>query len=37
MLWVERGPTGFTARWLTPAERNELVQADLASGLQALA
>lgn len=37
VLWVERGAAGSTARWLTPAERDELVQADLASGLQTLA
>ncbi|WP_042374660.1 AAA family ATPase [Streptacidiphilus neutrinimicus] len=37
VLWVERGSAGSSARWLTPAERDELVQADLASGLQALA
>ncbi|MEV4015667.1 SMC family ATPase [Nonomuraea angiospora] len=37
VLWVEHGPTGSTARWLDPIERDELVQADLASGLQALA
>lgn len=36
VLWVQRDPAGSTARWLTSAERNELVQADLASGLQAL-
>ncbi|MDN3356839.1 SMC family ATPase [Actinomadura sp. DC4] len=37
VLWVEHGHTGSTARWLTAAERDELVQADLANGLQALA
>jgi exonuclease SbcC len=37
VLWVERGATGSRARWLTPAERDELVQADLVSGLQTLA
>ncbi|WP_199730232.1 P-loop NTPase family protein [Amycolatopsis panacis] len=37
VLWVERGAAGSTARWLTAAERDELVQADLASGLQRLA
>ncbi|WP_194923417.1 AAA family ATPase [Catenulispora pinisilvae] len=36
VLWVERAPTGSTARWLTQEERDELVQADLASGLQTL-
>jgi hypothetical protein len=33
----QRGAAGSTARWLTVAERDELVQADLASGLQRLA
>jgi exonuclease SbcC len=37
VLWVERGTTGSSARWLTPTQRDELVQADLASGLQSLA
>lgn len=37
VLWVQRSPAGSTARWLDPTERDELVQADLASGLQALA
>lgn len=37
VLWVQRGTAGSTARWLTPAERDELVQADLVSGLQTLA
>ncbi|MEU8795024.1 AAA family ATPase [Streptomyces sp. NPDC048643] len=36
VLWVERGTTGSSTRWLTPAERDDLVQADLASGLQTL-
>ncbi|MFE6050410.1 AAA family ATPase [Kitasatospora sp. NPDC056446] len=36
VLWVERSPAGSSARWLTPAERDELVQTDLASGLQTL-
>ncbi|MFD5922229.1 AAA family ATPase [Kitasatospora sp. NPDC058201] len=36
VLWVERTPVGSSARWLTTTERNELVQADLASGLQTL-
>ncbi|WP_435592118.1 AAA family ATPase [Nocardia sp. bgisy118] len=37
VLWVER-PTGGSsiARWLSADERDELVNADLASGLQAL-
>lgn len=37
VLWVERGPAGSTARWMTARERDELVQADVASGLQTLA
>ncbi|TXS66110.1 SMC family ATPase [Streptomyces sp. me109] len=37
VLWVERDATGSSTRWLTPAERDDLVQADLASGLQTLA
>ncbi|NUR63790.1 MAG: SMC family ATPase [Catenulispora sp.] len=37
VLWVKRTAAGSSARWLTPSERDELVQADLASGLQALA
>lgn len=37
VLWVEHGPTGSTARWLAPTERDNLVQTDLTSGLQALA
>ncbi|MFF7025950.1 AAA family ATPase [Streptomyces klenkii] len=37
VLWVERTTSGSRARWLTPAERDALVQADLASGLQTLA
>ncbi|MFG2432582.1 AAA family ATPase [Streptomyces sp. NPDC048590] len=37
VLWVERTTAGSSARWLTPAERDDLVQADLASGLQTLA
>ncbi|RBQ14483.1 SMC family ATPase [Spongiactinospora rosea] len=37
VLWVENGPAGSTARWMTQAERDELVQADLSSGLQTLA
>ncbi|MEV8327678.1 SMC family ATPase [Kitasatospora sp. NPDC056731] len=36
VLWVERSSAGSSARWLTPAERDELVQTDLASGLQTL-
>ncbi|PFX02163.1 Nuclease SbcCD subunit D [Nocardia farcinica] len=38
VLWVQREPGGAsTARWLTPAERDELVHADIANGLQTLA
>ncbi|WP_020663170.1 AAA family ATPase [Amycolatopsis benzoatilytica] len=37
VLWVERGPAGSLARWMTPPERDRLVQADVASGLQTLA
>ncbi|GAA3908985.1 hypothetical protein GCM10023084_71500 [Streptomyces lacrimifluminis] len=37
VLWVERTPAGSSAHWLTSAERDDLVQADLASGLQELA
>jgi exonuclease SbcC len=37
VLWVERSSAGSSARWLTSAERDELVQTDLASGLQTLA
>ncbi|MFD9124531.1 AAA family ATPase [Kitasatospora sp. NPDC059571] len=37
VLWVERTNAGSSARWLTPAERTELVQDDLANGLQILA
>ncbi|MEV6611879.1 SbcC/MukB-like Walker B domain-containing protein [Kutzneria sp. NPDC051319] len=37
VLWVQRGTAGSTVRWLNPVERDDLIQADLASGLQALA
>ncbi|WP_327742802.1 hypothetical protein OHO28_51525 [Streptomyces europaeiscabiei] len=37
VLWVERTPAGSSAHWLASAERDDLVQADLASGLQELA
>ncbi|WP_216588306.1 AAA family ATPase [Streptomyces brasiliscabiei] len=37
VLWVERTPAGSSAHWLTSTERDDLVQADLASGLQELA
>lgn len=36
VLWVRRETTGSTAHWLTPSERDELVNSDLISGLQAL-
>ncbi|WP_157121742.1 SbcC/MukB-like Walker B domain-containing protein [Nocardia miyunensis] len=36
VLWVQRETTGSTAHWLTAAERDELVNSDLTSGLQAL-
>ncbi|MFJ8955276.1 AAA family ATPase [Streptomyces sp. NPDC102381] len=36
VLWVERTATGSSVRRMTPAERDDLVQADLASGLQTL-
>ena len=32
-----RHAAGSSVRWLTPTERDELVRADLASGLQTLA
>lgn len=38
VLWVERAESaGSAARWLTPAQRDELVNSDVAGGLQALA
>lgn len=37
VLWVERTAVGSSARWLTPAERDDMVQGDLASGLHAQA
>lgn len=37
VLWVERTTAGSSARWLTPAERDDLMQADPASSLQTLA
>ncbi|MEU2032742.1 hypothetical protein [Nocardia amamiensis] len=37
VLRVERRAAGSTAGWLTLGERDELVQAYLASGLQTLA
>jgi DNA repair exonuclease SbcCD ATPase subunit len=33
VLWVERTAVGSSTRWLTPAERDDMVQDDLASGL----
>ena len=36
VLWVHKNSAGSSAKWLTPAEREELVQSDMASGLQSL-
>lgn len=36
VLLVKRTPAGSSAHWLTPQERDDLVHADLASGLQTL-
>ncbi|MBF6216190.1 SMC family ATPase [Nocardia puris] len=36
VLWIQRETTGSTARWLTAAERDELVNSDLTDGLQAM-
>lgn len=36
VLWAERTDTWFSTRWLIPAERDDCVQTDLASGLQTL-
>jgi DNA repair protein SbcC/Rad50 len=36
VLWVERRPEGSSARWLTAAERDNLVKEDVASGLLTL-
>jgi len=33
VLWVERTTAGSSARWLTPAERDDMAQDNLASGL----
>ncbi|MFH8443419.1 AAA family ATPase [Streptomyces sp. NPDC018026] len=37
VLWVERTAVGSSARWLTPAERDDMVQDDLTSGLHSQA
>jgi len=37
VLWVERTTTGSSARWLTPAERDDMAQNNLASGLHSQA
>jgi DNA repair protein SbcC/Rad50 len=36
VMWVERRPEGSSARWLTEAERDDLVREDVASGLLTL-
>lgn len=36
VMWVERRPEGSSARWLTAAERDDLVREDVASGLLTL-
>jgi exonuclease SbcC len=36
VMWVERNPEGSRARWLTAAERDELVREEVASGLLTL-
>jgi len=36
VLWVERGPTGSTARWLSPGERDRLVREEVTAGLLSL-
>jgi exonuclease SbcC len=36
VMWVERHPEGSRARWLTAAERDELVREEVASGLLTL-
>jgi hypothetical protein len=37
VLWVERTNAGSSTHWLTPADRDDTAQSDLASGLQSLA
>ncbi|MFE9688154.1 SbcC/MukB-like Walker B domain-containing protein, partial [Streptomyces sp. NPDC006285] len=37
VLWVERTTAGSSTHWLTPADRDDMAQSDLASGLQTLA
>ena len=36
VLWVEKSASGSAARWLSAAERDDLVRADMAAGLQTL-
>jgi DNA repair protein SbcC/Rad50 len=36
VMWVERRPEGFSARWLTAAERDDLAREDVTSGLLTL-
>ncbi|MFD0228095.1 AAA family ATPase [Streptomyces hirsutus] len=37
VLWVERTTAGSSVRWLTPAERDDMAQDNLASGLHSQA
>jgi exonuclease SbcC len=37
VLWVERGPAGSAARWLSPADRDALIQREFQAGLLSLA
>jgi exonuclease SbcC len=37
VLWVQRTNAGSSTRWLTPADRDDMAQSDLVSGLQSLA
>ncbi|WOI60902.1 AAA family ATPase [Streptomyces fradiae] len=37
VLWVERTTAGSSTRWLTPAERDDMAQGNLASGLHSQA
>jgi exonuclease SbcC len=36
VMWVERGPSGSSARWLSPDERDRLVRDEVAGGLLSL-
>jgi exonuclease SbcC len=36
VLWVERGPAGSIARWLSPDERDRLVRQEVTGGLLSL-